>query len=123
MSVLEFQLLVWIPLSLIGGALSTFLVLHYAADVRALYRDTDLTHFERELAWHRLRAEACRMLGWLLFVMLGMAGAGWRFNPVLWATSFFAVMFYWLHASYKAFRMRLESDDAAERGSDRRTKE
>jgi hypothetical protein len=93
--------------------------LHYAADLRSLYRDTDLTHLERELAWHRLRAETSRTLGWVLFVMLGMAGAGWTFHPALWAGSFFGVMFFWLYASYKAFRMRLDSDDAVRRAVDK----
>jgi hypothetical protein len=88
------------------ASLSTYAVWHYALDLRAVRNDPMVTPFQREIGWHRVRAELSRTLGWALFVMLGLSAAGWQINPVLWSGAFFAVMFYWFYAALRGYQMR-----------------
>jgi hypothetical protein len=114
------QAYLWIPFVLIGGALSSYTLAHYALDLLVIRRDEEATPFQREIAYHRVRAELSRVLGWAIFLMLGLAAAGWQFDPTLWAAAFFATMFYWFYAAARAFQMRLRYGAGGEekRGGD-----
>jgi hypothetical protein len=100
------QAYLWIPFVLIGGALSSYTLVHYALDLLATRYDEEITPFQKEIAFHRVRAELSRVLGWVAFLLLGLAAAGWQFDPTLWSAAFFATMFYWFYAAAKAFQMR-----------------
>jgi hypothetical protein len=114
------QAYLWIPFVLIGGALSSYTLAHYALDLLATRYDEEITPFQKEIAFHRVRAELSRVLGWAIFLMLGLAAAGWQFDPTLWSAAFFATMFYWFYAAAKAFQMRLRYGASGEekRGGD-----
>jgi hypothetical protein len=103
---IQLQAALWIPMVLIGGALSSYTLVHYAIDLAVIRRDEEVTDFQREIAFHRVRAELSRVLGWVAFLLLGLAAAGWRFDPTLWSAAFFGTMFYWFYAAAKAFQMR-----------------
>jgi hypothetical protein len=100
------QAYLWIPFVLIGGALSSYTLAHYALDLLATRYDEEITPFQKEIAFHRVRAELSRVMGWGAFLLLGLAAAGWRFDPSLWSAAFFGTMFYWFYAAAKAFQMR-----------------
>jgi hypothetical protein len=114
------QAYLWIPFVLIGGALSSYTLAHYALDLLATRYDERITPFQKEIAFHRVRAELSRVLGWAAFLLLGLAAAGWQFDPTLWSAAFFATMFYWFYAAAKAFQMRLRYRASGEekRGGD-----
>jgi hypothetical protein len=114
------QAYLWIPFVLLGGALSSYTLAHYALDLLATRYDERITPFQKEIAFHRVRAELSRVLGWAIFLMLGLAAAGWQFDPTLWSAAFFATMFYWFYAAAKAFQMRLRYGASGEekRGGD-----
>jgi hypothetical protein len=112
------QAYLWIPFVLIGGALSSYTLAHYALDLLATRYDEEITPFQKEIAFHRVRAELSRVLGWAIFLMLGLAAAGWQFDPTLWAAAFFGTMFYWFYAAAKAFQMRLRYAEIGKRHDD-----
>jgi hypothetical protein len=103
---IQLQAALWIPMVLIGGALSSYTLVHYAIDLAVIRRDEEVTDFQREIAYHRVRAELSRVLGWGVFLMMGLRAAGWQFDPTLWSAAFFATMFYWFYAAARAFQMR-----------------
>jgi hypothetical protein len=105
-SATEWQAALWIPFVLAGGALSTYTLLHYVLDVLAIRYDLEVTLFQRAVAYQRVRAELSRVLGWNVFLMMGLAAIGWTFHPALWSGAFFATMFFWFYAAVKAFQMR-----------------
>jgi hypothetical protein len=114
------QAYLWSPFVLIGGALSSYTLAHYALDLLATRYDEEITPFQKEIAFHRVRAELSRVLGWAIFLMLGLSAAGWQFDPTLWSAAFFATMFYWFYAAARAFQMRLRYGASGEekRGGD-----
>jgi hypothetical protein len=116
----QLQAALWIPMCFIGGALSSYTLVHYTIDLMVIRRDEEATPFQREIAYHRVRAELSRVLGWAIFLMLGLAAAGWRFDPSLWSAAFFATMFYWFYAAARAYQMRLRYAEIGEekRGAD-----
>jgi hypothetical protein len=120
MDPVKLQAALWIPMVIVGGALSTFALAHYAIDLMVIRRDEEATDFQREIAYHRVRAEFSRVLGWGVFLLLGLSAAGWQFDPLMWSFAFFATMFYWFYAAARAFQMRLRYGASGEekRGGD-----
>jgi hypothetical protein len=114
----QLQAALWIPMCFIGGALSTYTLVHYTIDLMVIRRDEEATPFQREIAYHRVRAEFSRVLGWVVFLMMGLSAAGWQFDPTLWAGVFFATMFYWFYAAARAYQMRLRYAEIGKRHDD-----
>jgi hypothetical protein len=99
----------WLVIALAGGALGTFVLLHYAVDVREVAPGVPV--LERELAWSRLRLITALVAGYVTDALLGLAALGWQFNQVLWYALFFAKAFYWIYVIYKSVKMRLMFED------------
>ena len=95
----------WLRFVVVGGALSTLTVALYARSLYLTRSDPLATEREREIAWHRLRAEVSRLGGWYLFLLLGLSAAGWTFNEGLWVGSFFGVMLFWVYATVRGLQM------------------
>jgi hypothetical protein len=117
---IQLQAALWIPMCLIGGALSSYTLVHYVIDLMVIRADGEVDGFQREIAYHRVRAELSRTIGWAIFLMMGLRAAGWTFDPTLWSGAFFATMFYWFYAAARAFQMRLRYGASGEekRGGD-----
>jgi hypothetical protein len=75
---------------------------------------------QREIAWHRVRAELSRVLGWIVFLMFGLMAAGWSIDPAVRSLIMFGTMIYWFYAASRAFQMRLRYGASGEekRGGD-----
>lgn len=103
--------MLWLVMTVAGGALGTFVAIHYAIDVRKLPEDA--TYLKCELAWSRLRLIVALCLGWAVFVMMGLLSVGIQVNFVLWNGTAFATMFYWFYCMFKSVKMRLALEDGA----------
>lgn len=106
----------WLVIALAGGAAGTFVLLHYAVDVREVAPAAPEP--DRELAWSRLRLVTALVAGYVTDVMLGLAALGWAFHPALWYAVFFIKAFYWAYVIYKSVRMRLVFEDLRIGGRD-----
>jgi hypothetical protein len=117
---IQLQAALWIPMVLVGGALSSYTLAHYAIDLMVIRRDEAVTGLQREIAWHRVRAELSRVLGWIVFLMFGLMAAGWSIDPAVRSLIMFGTMFYWFYAAARAFQMRLRYGASGEekRGGD-----
>jgi hypothetical protein len=117
---IQLQAALWIPMVLVGGALSTYTMAHYAIDLMVIRRDEAVTGLQREIAWHRVRAELSRVLGWIVFLMFGLMAAGWSIDPAVRSLIMFGTMIYWFYAAARAFQMRLRYGAGGEekRGGD-----
>jgi hypothetical protein len=105
-TLIQLQAALWIPFVVVGGLLSVYTLTHYVLDVLAIWYDIEVSAFQRAVAYHRVRAELTRVLGWIVFLLMGLAAIGWTFHPALWSGAFFATMFFWFYAAVKAFQMR-----------------
>jgi hypothetical protein len=117
---IQLQAALWIPMVLVGGALSSYTLAHYAIDLMVIRRDEAVTGLQREIAWHRVRAELSRVLGWIVFLMFGLMAAGWSIDPAVRSLIMFGTMGYWFYAAARAFQMRLRYGASGEekRGGD-----
>jgi hypothetical protein len=117
---IQLQAALWIPMVLVGGALSSYTLAHYAIDLMVIRRDEAVTGLQREIAWHRVRAELSRVLGWIVFLMFGLMAAGWSIDPAVRSLIMFGTMFYWFYAAARAYQMRLRYAEIGEekRGAD-----
>jgi hypothetical protein len=100
----------WLGIAIIGGAIGTFLLLHYAVDVKDAY-GRDETKEGRELAWSRLRLVAALVAGYVADILLGLAALGVTFNLTVWYALFFAKAGFWFYVMYKSVRLRLMFED------------
>jgi hypothetical protein len=96
----------WLSIAVIGGALGTFVLLHYAVDVKGAVDRKETTE-GRELAWSRLRLVSALVAGYVTDILLGLAGLGFTFDPALWYVIFFTKALFWAYVIYKSVRMRL----------------